>query len=210
MTVCVCVKGRGSKWGRMLTNDEFRWRVKRCVLYSSFNFLQVWQFSQWNIKQKRIFPGSMSAYSYTQFFHRSTQPTFRIESLTLGLPLLPRPIHASVYSRLVSAHRHTGPASPRSLPPPCCPPCGHIPHGRPLLPLQTLLSLSLHNTGFSWFSFCLARLLLLFFTFSPFSTHPRKPGFLGAQTLSFIKSFFRWFTDPYRFEEWICSKDAHT
>ena len=68
-------------------------------------------------------------------------------------------------------------------------------------PLQTLLSLSLHNTGFSWFSFCLARLLLLFFTFSPFSTHPRKPGFLGAQTLSFIKSFFRWFTDPYRFEE---------
>jgi len=107
MTVCVCVKGRGSKWGRMLTNDEFRWRVKRCVLYSSFNFLQVWQFSQWNIKQKRIFPGSMSAYSYTQFFHRLKQPTFRIESLTLGLPLLPRAIHASVYSRLVSAHRHT-------------------------------------------------------------------------------------------------------
>ena len=64
--------------------------------------------------------------------------------------------------------------------------CDLWPHGRLLLPLQTLLSLSLHNTGFSWFSFCLTRLLLLFFTFSPFSTHPRKPGFLGAQTLSFI------------------------
>ena len=86
--------------------------------------------------------------------------------------------------------------------------CGHIPHGRPLL-LQTLVSQSPQHRLLLVFLLPRQTLLALLH-FLPFLYSPWKAWVPRSSDLSFIKSFFRWFTDPYRFKEGICSKDAHT
>lgn len=64
----------------VLTNDQLRWRVKKCVLCSCFSFRRVWKFSKEKVEQKRkrIFPWFISAYSYTQFICHPSQLNFWI------------------------------------------------------------------------------------------------------------------------------------